>query len=157
MCSLIARIVGVVGAAIVSVTLFGNGVASADALIGLTYDQAVATIASKWNGKAVIGTVSGDQVPKEDCIVTSWQNSIFLDSDGTNSRKDEILLHLNCNNRLASPGHPGNSSMSPEGVTAKKDQEAAASINKDPEFCEESDEIAEWCQKVCSRTGLCEI
>jgi hypothetical protein len=120
--SMVARALGVVGAVILSVAMFGSGVASADALAGQTYSDAAAKI-SGWNGKAVIGTVSGNQLEMGDCIVTSWQKSMFLDSLGEDSRSNEYLLHLNCNNRLASPGHPGNSVMSPEGVAAKKDQQ----------------------------------
>jgi hypothetical protein len=154
--SLVVRILSAAGAAILLVTMLGTGVASADALTGLTYDEAAAKI-SGWNGEPVIGTVNGDQVETDDCIVTSWQKSMFLDSSGDNSRSNEFVVHLNCNNRLASPGHPGNSLMTPEGAAAKKDQRAAANINKDPAYCEQSDEIAEWCQKLCKRTGLCEV
>lgn len=155
--SLTVRILGAVVAAILSVAVLGSGVASADALIGQTYNDAAAMISSKWNGKAVIGTVNGDQLQTGDCIVTGWHKSKYLDASGENHRTDEIVLHLNCNNRLASPGHPGNSSMSPDGVKAKKDEAAAANINKDPQFCKQSDAVMQWCQKVCNRTGLCEV
>lgn len=155
--SLKVRILGAVVAAILSVAVLGSGIAWADALIGQTYDDAAAMISSKWNGKAVIGTVNGDQLQTGDCIVTGWHKSKFLDASGKNRRTDEIVLHLNCNNRLASPGHPGNSSMSPDGVTAKKDEAAAANINKNPQFCKQSDAVMQWCQKVCNRTGLCEV
>lgn len=154
--SLVVRILAAVGAAIISVMMFGSGVASADALTGQTYSDATAKI-SEWNGTPVIGTVSGNQLVMDDCIVTSWQRSIFLDSDGRNSRSREYVVHLNCNNPLASPGHPGNSSASPAGTKAKKDQEAAANINENPEFCEQSENITQWCEGVCNRTGLCEI
>jgi len=154
--SLVVRIVGAIGAATLSATVFGYGVASADALTGQTYDEASATI-SGWHGQPVIGTVSGDQLATDNCIVTSWQKSMFLDSSGDNSRPNEYVLHLNCNNLLASPGHPGNSLMTPEGTAAKKDQKAAANISKNPAYCEQSDEIAEWCAKLCKRTGLCEV
>jgi hypothetical protein len=153
---LVVRILGAVGAAALSVAMFGAGVASADALTGKTYSDAAAQI-SEWNGEAVIGTVSGDQLRTDDCIVTSWQKSMFLDSSGDNSRSGEIVVHLNCNTYLATPGHPGNSLMTPQGAQAKKDQRAADTINKNPEYCDESDEIAQWCEKVCNRTGLCEI
>ena len=53
-----------------------------------------------------------------------------------NTRSNEYLLALNCNNHVATPGHPGNSVMTPEGAQAKKDQEAAANINKNPACCE---------------------
>jgi hypothetical protein len=154
--SWVVRILGAVGAGILSMTILGSGVASADALTGQTYDDASAKI-SEWNGTPVIGTVSGDQLQKGDCIVTSWQRSIFLDSSGDNTRPREYRLSLNCNNHLASPGNPGNSAMAPEGVKAKKDQTAAENINEDPAFCEKSDAIAQWCKAVCNRTGLCEV
>jgi len=154
--SWVVRILGAVGAAILSVTILGSGVASADALTGQTYDDAASKI-SEWNGTPVIGTVSGNQLQKGDCVVTSWHKSIFLDSSGDNTRGGEILLNLNCNNSLASPGHPGNSLMAPEGAKAKKDLTAAESINKDPSFCDKSDAIAQWCAGVCNRTGLCEV
>jgi hypothetical protein len=154
--SLVVRIVGAVGAAILSVAMLGSGVASADALTGKTYDEASGMI-SGWHGEPVIGTVSGDQLATDDCIVTSWQKSMFLNSSGDNSRSNEYVLHLNCNNRLASPGHPGNSLATPQGAAAKKDQRAAANINKNPAYCEQSDDIAQWCETVCKRTGLCEV
>jgi hypothetical protein len=154
--SLVVRILGAVGAATLSVAMFGPGVAAADALVGKTYSDAAASI-SEWNGEAVIGTVSGDQLEMSDCIVTSWQKSMFLDSLGEDSRSNEYLLHLNCNNYLASPGHPGNSVMSPEGLKAKNDQKFAESINKNPEWCTQNDRNAQKCEAICKRTGLCEI
>lgn len=154
--SLVVRILSVVGAAMLSVAMFGSGVASADGLIGKSYDEAAGWISSH-NGKPVIATVSGSQLETDACIVTSWHMSNFLDSNGENSRATEFLLHLNCNNRLASPGHPGNSLMTPEGAQAKNDQLQAAKINKNPGHCELSDEKAKWCEAICNRTGLCEI
>lgn len=154
--SLVVRILGAIGAATLSVAMLGSGIASADALTGQAYSDAAAKI-SGWNGTPVIATVTGNQVATDECIVTSWQRSLFLDSSGNNDRKNEYLLHLNCNNPLASPGHPGSSATSPQGVQAKKDQEAATNINQNPEFCEKSDDIAQWCKTICNRTGLCEI
>src|SRR5947209_152194 len=124
---LFVSILGAVSAAAFSVALFGSGVASADAFIGKTYSDAAATI-SGWGGTPVISTVSGDQLVADDCIVTSWHKSKFLNASGKNDRAHEYLLNLNCNSRLASPGHPGNSSMSEQGVAAKKDEQAAATI-----------------------------
>jgi len=156
--SWVVRILGAVGAAILSVMTLASGVASAaDPLIGKTYNDAASTISDRWNGKAVVGAVSGDQLQTGDCIVTSWHKSIYLDASGKNGRKNEYLLSLNCNNHVASPGNPGNSAMSPEGLKAKKDQQAADRINKNPAFCEQSDANMQWCTRVCARTGLCEI
>lgn len=153
----VVRVLSAVGAAVLSMTILGSGVASADdGLTGSSYGEASAWISSH-NGTSVVGTVSGDQVEKGNCIVASWHKSIFLDSSGDNTRSGEYVLNLNCNNPLASPGKPGNSAMSPAGVKAKAEQEQAASIDKNPEWCETSDSRLKWCEGVCNRTGLCEI
>jgi hypothetical protein len=153
---LFVTILGAVSAAAFSVAMFASGVASADAFAGKTYSDAAATI-SGWGGTPVIATVSGDQLVMDDCIVTSWHKSNFLNASGVNDRRAEYLLHLNCNSRLASPGHPGNSSMSEQGLAAKKDEQAAATINKAPKICEKDDKFAAWCKRVCERTKLCEV
>jgi hypothetical protein len=154
---LVVRILGAVGAVAVSVTVFGSGVASAkDYYVGQTYDQAAANIA-KYNGSPVIGAVNGDQLATGDCIVTSSHKSSFLNSSGVNDRASDVVLNLNCNNRVAEPGHPGNSAASPQGLQAKKDQQAAATINKNPALCQKSEDFATWCQVVCKRSGLCEV
>lgn len=154
---LVVRILGAVVAPILSVTMFGFGIASAaDGLTGSSYGEAAAWISSH-NGTPVVGTVSGDQVEKDNCTVVSWHKSMFLDSSGTNTRSGEYVLNLNCNNPLASPGKPGNSAMSPAGVKAKEEQQQAASIEKNPAWCETSDSRMKWCEGVCNRTGLCEI
>ena len=154
--SLVVRILSVVGAILFSVTMLGSGIASADPLVGKTYSDASAFIA-KYNGKPVIATVIGSELATDDCVVTSWHMSKFLNSSGRNARGDEWLLSLNCNNRLAAPGSPGNSAMSPEGVQAIKQQQAAANINKDPTFCYKRDVDLQWCKEICKQTRLCEI
>jgi hypothetical protein len=154
--SLVLRVLGVFGAAILSVLMFGGGVASADALSGKTYDEAVAAISS-WKGTPVIATVSGDQLETNDCIVTSFHVSIFLDASGDNNRGKNYLLNLNCNNRVASPGHPGNSMMAPDAALAKKELQAAANIKKDPSYCDIDAGHARSCAKICKRTGMCEF
>ncbi|WP_155948760.1 hypothetical protein [Mycobacterium sp. URHB0044] len=145
------------GAALLSVAVLGSSVASAaDGLTGSSYSEAAAWISSH-SGTPVVGTVSGDQVEKGNCIVVSWHKSMFLDSSGDNTRGNDYVLNLNCYNPLASPGQPGNSAMSPAGVKAKEEQKQAASIDKNPAWCETSDSRLKWCQGVCNRTGLCEI
>jgi hypothetical protein len=151
----VVRILGAVGAALLSVTMLGSGVASAD-LTGLTYDEAAEWVSSH-NGNPVVGTVNGDQLATGDCIVVSWQTSKFLNSSGENDRAKDFLLNLNCNNHVASPGNPGNSVMTPQGAQAKKDQQAAAKINKNPTWCETTDKAMQYCEAICTRTGLCEI
>lgn len=153
---LAVQILGAVGAVVVSVSMFGSGVASADPYTGKTYDEAAAAI-SKYNGNAVIGAVSGDQLATGDCIVTSSHKSSFLNSSGENDRARDVVVNLNCNNKVAEPGHPGNSAMSPQGMKAKKDIQAAATINKNPALCQKDEDYAKWCEVVCRRSGLCEI
>jgi hypothetical protein len=137
-------------------TVFGSGTASADPLNGHTYDEAAGLIAG-WHGKPVVSTVSGDQLETGDCIVVSWHKSTFLDSSGDNTRPNNYLLSLNCNNHVASPGKPGNSAVTPEGTQAKKDETAAASIDKNPAWCHTSDKRLKWCAAICKTTGQCEI
>lgn len=155
--NLVVRVLGVVGAVALSVTVFGSGAASAsDQLIGKTYSDATAYIA-KYNGTPVIATVNGDQLPKDECIVTSWHLSKFLNSSGRNARGDEWILSLNCNRSLASPGNPGNSAMSPEGVKAREWQQDAVAVSKNPAICDKSDAAMEWCKTICKSTGLCQV
>jgi hypothetical protein len=156
MASLMMRGLGAVVAAGLSVAAIGNGVASADPLIGMTYGDAAAAVA-KYNVTAVIATVSGDQLDIDNCVVTSWNKSNFLDSRGRNSRAKEFRMNLNCNNRVASAGEPGNSSMSPEGAKAKKEVAMAETINTNPSWCHKDDQHMKWCGDVCKHTGMCEI
>jgi hypothetical protein len=154
--NVVARILGAAGAVLLLMTIFASGVASADPYAGKTYDEAAAKIAG-WKGKPVVGSVSGGLLDTGDCIVTSSHKSIFLDPSGRNSRSSEVVLNLNCNNHVASAGHPGNSAMSPEGIAGKKDQQLAAKISNNPSWCQETDTNMTYCAAVCKRTGLCEV
>ena len=154
----LTRILGAVGAALLSVTMLGAGVASAaDLLTGKTYDAATAVISERMHGIAVVATVTGSQLEINDCIVTSWRKSSFRDPRGRNTRSNEYQLALNCNKDIATPGHPGNSAMSPAGAKGKQDQELAATINRNPAWCETAEQRLEFCRKLCERTGLCEV
>jgi hypothetical protein len=146
-----------VGAGALAVAMFGAGVASAsDGLTGKTFGEASSAIASK-DGNAVVGTVTGDELSTDDCIVTSWHLSNFLNSSGKNDRKKDFVFNLNCNNLVAAPGKPGNSAMSPAGASAKKDQATAEVIDQHPEWCQTSDQRMRYCEKVCKSTKLCTI
>jgi hypothetical protein len=154
---LVMRALGVIGGAGLSVMILGSGVASAfDPYTGQPYDKVEAAISGR-NGTAVIGSVTGSQLQIDECIVTSWQKPTVLDSRGRNSRLNNYVLHLNCNKAVASPGHPGNSVMTKQGAQRKKEEEQAASIEKNPAWCEETDDRMKWCESICTRTGLCEI
>jgi hypothetical protein len=152
----VACVFSVVGAVVLSMTI-GSGVASAwDPFSGKTYSEAAAAISER-NGTPVIGTVTGSQLDTDDCIVTSWHVSKFLNASGENTRGSNFILNLNCVNDVATPGHPGNSVMSPQGAQAKKDQVTAAQIKKNPSWCHTADQRLQYCEKLCKRTGLCEV
>lgn len=151
----ITRAVSVVFGLTLVIGTFGSSVASAkDSYSGETYADVAAAIAGR-NGKAIVATVDGSQLPSDDCIVASWTRGVFRDSSGQ-SRSHEYFLNLDCNQALASPGHPGNSLMSPAGRRAKLDEALARkiAIAKDStmEWC---DEHAARCQQVCKETKLC--
>lgn len=150
------RVVGVVVAVTLSLMMVGAGVASADPFIGKKYSDAAAQIAKR-NGTPVVATVRGSELSQDDCIVTNWHKSIFLDSRGKNHRSREYRLDLNCTNPVAAPGHPGNSAVTPEGAKAKKDQKRAASINEHPEQCQKSEANMKSCVNFCTKTGLCQV
>ena len=67
------------------------------------------------------------------------------------------MLHLNCNNAVATPGHPGNSLMTPEGKKRKAQLDRAKLINDNPERCKRSQVTYDSCVRFCSSTGLCKV
>ena len=148
-------IVATFAMAAISAAALGPGVASADVYAGMTYADAKSRIASM-HQKAVIATVSGDQVATDDCIVVSSMNSMFLDASGEGPDK-EVLVNLNCTAPVAAPGKPGNSAASPEGRKALKERQAAHNISKNPAWCNEDPKRLEACKQICDRTGLCEV
>jgi hypothetical protein len=158
----IVRSLSVVFAMTFMGTMFGSGIASAKgpALEGKTYSEAAAIIARN-NGTPVIATVSGSELAMDDCIVVSYHKSSFLNSRGRNDRKNNFLLNMNCNRRVAGAGHSGNSAMSPDGAKAKEEQKTATYIAKkleqNPGYCAETEGRLKWCQQLCKRTGLCEV
>jgi hypothetical protein len=140
--SIAIRIFGTLAASVVAAMLLGSGTAAADALIGHTYKDAAAQIAD-WKGTPVIASVVGSLLDTDECIVTSWHKSIFLDSSGVKKDSTSILVNLNCNAALAAPGTPGNSLATPQGQAVKatqireaKTQATADYINSHPEFCQ---------------------
>ena len=158
--NIIARGVGVVavGAAAASMAVLGAGAATADALVGKTYEDARSTVSGDWNATPVLSTVNGDKLDLDSCIVASWTKSSAIDALGE-STGTRVLLNLNCNAKVAQPGVPGNSAMTPQGKAAKKDIATANRIAADPEKvgCFKNDDNLAYCKRVCSRTGLCEV
>ena len=153
----VVRMLSVVGCAIVLTAMFEPAVASAkDGLTGMTFGDASSYI-SEHDGTAVVGTVAGDQLAIDSCVVASWHLSNFLNSSGKNDRKKTFVFNLNCNNRIAAPGKPGNSLASPQGSVAKKEEVAAGNIAKHPEWCQSNDARMRQCQKICKNTDLCTV
>jgi hypothetical protein len=108
------------------------------------------------NGKAVVSTVVGDQLTKDQCIVAGWHKGSFLDDKGEARGTTEYLLDLNCNQVLAAPGQPGNSLATPEGQQRKKVLHDAAIILDTPAACEQSDSMHTFCVNFCEEhSDLC--
>jgi len=150
----ISRTTGVLIAAAAFAAL-GSGVAEAkDPLVGKTYSDAVSTIAG-WNGTAIVAARSGSVLETDDCIVVSWKRSIFRDTSGI-GRAREFLLNINCTEPLASPGHPGNSAVSPQGRQAKEENNNAEYIAKNSTICDKDENTAKWCTDLCDKTGKCD-
>jgi len=112
---------------------------------------------SEMGAKAVIASVVGGDLPVDDCRVTRYQRGSFRDEMGRARSEVEILLYLDCNARLASPGSPGASLASPEGRDMKKDRDYALLIKQNPEWCGLTDENMQVCRAVCDKTRMCEI
>jgi hypothetical protein len=146
----ITRFVAIAGTALAFLAMAG-GVSSAtwDPLIGQTYAYALTQVSS-WKATAQIETVIGSRLATDDCIVTSWKKSSFLDARGQ-KQQGVILINLNCNNPLAAPGAPGNSLSSPEGQAQEK-------LIKTAEWCSQPEQATyKDCAKFCTQDheGMC--
>ena len=115
--------VGIVGLGVMSMALFGTGVAAADDYAGETYSDASSALSGA-SEKGVIAGVVGDSVSQGDCIVTRSQKAPWLKGDNFSPVTDTVLLYLNCNAKLATAGKPGNSLASPEGRAEKAAEDA---------------------------------
>jgi hypothetical protein len=147
-----ARGIGLLAVTAMFAAFTGSANALADdALTGKTYADATEKIAG-WNLKPVIASVVGSALPRDECIVTNWRKSGHLDDHGR-SHHDTVLVSLNCNNRVAAPGLPGNSVATPEGKEEQRIQERADFINNHPEYCQRNPDS---CEQFCTRyPGRC--
>lgn len=114
---------GIVGLGVMSMALFGTGVAAADDYAGETYSDASSALSGA-SEKGVIAGVVGDSVSQGDCVVTRSQKAPWLKGDNFSPVTDTVLLYLNCNAKLATAGKPGNSLASPEGRAEKAAEDA---------------------------------
>ena len=115
--------VGIVGLGVMSMALFGTGVAAADDYAGETYSDASSALSGA-SEKGVIAGVVGDSVSQGDCVVTRSQKAPWLKGDNFSPVTDTVLLYLNCNAKLATAGKPGNTPASPEGRAEKAAEDA---------------------------------
>lgn len=93
-------------------------------VVGMTYDKAQEAVSSA-GLSAEVSTVVGSELQQSDCVVVS-QTVQAAKQFGREYTGSKVLLSLNCNEGLASPGKPGNSAASPAGRLLKKQQQAAA-------------------------------
>jgi hypothetical protein len=144
--------IGAVAASTVAAMLFGSGIAAAtDPLIGKTLKDATTKMAD-WKATPVVASVVGSLLQHDDCIVTSWHKSNYLDASGHKMGKTNIYVNLNCNAALAAPGTPGNSVGSPAGKAEKKVDEDADFVNSHPEYCQKKPTKCDWfCTKYAGK------
>jgi hypothetical protein len=116
---------GALGAAAVSMALFGTGVAAADDYAGKSYSDASSAL-SDASLKGVIASRVGDAVAEGDCVVTRSQMAPWIKGDSFSPVTDTVLLYLNCNAKVATAGTPGNSLASPEGRAERATEDEAA-------------------------------
>jgi hypothetical protein len=118
---------GAVGAAAVSLALFGSGVAAADDYADQTYADASAA-ASVAGQKVIVASRTGARLAQDDCIVTSSQPAPFI--YGRTHVTDTVLFNLNCNGGYATASYPGASLGSPGGREAKAAADEAAAAEE---------------------------
>ncbi len=112
---------GALAAALGVAALVGAGAAgAAPSVVGMTYDKASEAVQSA-GAQAEVSSVTGTALPKGECIVTNQVIRGELNF-GREYTPSKVMLSLNCNATLASPGHPGNSAASPQGRSAKEEQ-----------------------------------
>lgn len=85
---------------------------------GQTYAQAQQAI-QQAGGTDTIATVTGDQLPTTQCVVTGSRSAGFLDSSG-NSAPGRILLDLDCSAGVGA----GNAAAGPQAAQDQRDQQA---------------------------------
>lgn len=114
----IARFTVLVAATAAPMAIFGTGIAAAsDDYAGKTYADAQSAL-SGGKLKGVIAGRVGDILSDDKCIVTRSEKAPWIKGNKFAAVSDTVLLFLNCNATVASPGTPGNSAASPEGRAA---------------------------------------
>jgi len=94
------HLVGLVAGGAALAALCGSGIAAADDQFnGQTYAEAEQAL-SKAGMSSRVGTVSGDQLPTGQCIVTESRTMGVVGSSGATGGS-EVVLDLDCNETAA--------------------------------------------------------
>ena len=100
--------------------------ASSPSVVGQKYSDAKGALASAGYTEVVETTV-GDQLQRDDCVVTRQQDRIVPPPENTGAAPTkQTMLSLNCDASLASATRPGNSLASPAGAAAAAAAKASA-------------------------------
>ena len=127
----------VVGALTVSTAMFSCPVAAADYYAGQTYADAASALGGS-GMTVVVGGKVGSELPTAECIVTRSQKAPWIKGENFQQTNNTMLLFLNCNAALATPGKPGNSAASPQGQQVLKDKQSY-------EWKSTTEDGAAWC------------
>jgi hypothetical protein len=113
--------------AVLAAALSTAGLASASStpgVVGQKYSDASGALSGS-GSSVVVSTTVGDQLDRDECVVTRQQDRMVPAPENTSaSATKQTLLSLNCDSPVASATKPGNSLESPAGAAAAK--EAAA-------------------------------
>jgi hypothetical protein len=100
--------------------------ASSPTVVGQKYSDARGSLSSA-GYSVVVSTTVGDQLQRDDCVVTRQQDRTVPPPENTGaSATKQTLLSLNCDAAVASATKPGNSLASPAGAAAAAAAKAAA-------------------------------
>jgi hypothetical protein len=120
----------IVAAAAAATAVLGAGVADAQGapdVQGKKYSEA-STVLADAGYTAQVSTTVGDQLSRDDCLVTNQRTGMspsaieFRSGPFAPSNGSTVLVSLNCNGGAASIGGAGNSAASPEGKKAAQEQ-----------------------------------
>ncbi len=115
---------GAAASAIALAALCGSGIASADEKYdGQTYAEANQAV-SEAGMTSKIGSVTGDDLPTEQCTVTGSHTMSVVGSSGATGAS-EVVLNLNCNKTAGTTGQ--------EGESAQQDSQTAAGAQESAE------------------------
>jgi hypothetical protein len=122
-----------VGAAGVSMALFGTGIASADDYAGESYSDASSAASDAGQSVTIASRVGS--LPDDECSVSRSQTAPFMSSDFVSHVSGSVQFYLNCTGAYATATQAGASLASPEGRAAKAvaDEAAAQAANEQNE------------------------